>query len=174
MPCCFRKRVYLGQCIAPLVIPVQWKTSSFILYFSSMQKSFLILAAFFLAFSASAQGGRWMVTLNGKLMVAAGTENTGAHTRQLKRAEWKKNGYLEIKFTEDEPATWRRSFIFNDEGDEQLLTKDSVTAVKIPLSALRKIFAGKKELTIYTIIAPLDPSVAIRIRRVHLCTLKLP
>jgi len=79
---------------------------------------------------------------------------------------------LEISFTEDEPDTWWRSFHFNDEQDNELIRKDSVTYFKIPAKELQRIFTGKKEIRIYTTIAPRDPNLAVRIRRVHLCTLR--
>ncbi len=120
------------------------------------------------------QGNSWRVKLNNTLLLAANKEDEKANTRKVKLTEWKKNGWLAISYTESELKTWIRSFLFFDEKDNQLLAKDSTTFAKIPVATLRKLFTGKKELRIYTIVAPVDPNIAIRIRRVHLCTLKLP
>lgn len=139
-----------------------------------MQKLFVLIALGFFSFSGQAQTGKWMIKLNGKLVLATATENQDANTKNIKSSDWKKKGYLEIIFTENEPNAWKRSFLFNDEAGQQLMTKDSVTRIKIPLAELRKTFAGKKELTIYTIVSPLDPTALARIRPIHLCTLKLP
>lgn len=139
-----------------------------------MQKLVVFLLLGFLSLSVQAQTGKWMIKLNGKVVVATAEENKDVNTKNIKSSEWKKKGYLEILFTENEPNTWKRSFLFNDESDQQLLTKDSVTKVKIPLAELRKTFAGKREVAIYTIVSPLDPTVMIRMKSIHLCTLKLP
>ena len=121
-----------------------------------------------------AQTGTWKVSLNNKLLLSTSREDEKINTRNISLTSWKKKGYLEIRFKEVNPNSWRRSFLFFDEADNQLLAKDSVSYVKIPLTVLRKLFTGKKQIRIYTIIAPLDPNIAIRMRRVHLITLKLP
>ena len=116
----------------------------------------------------------WKIKLNNKVLLSTSEENETKNVKNFPATEWKKNGYLEITFKDAYPNTWKRSFLFNDEKDEQLLAKDSVTSVKLTIASLRKLFAGKKQIRIYTIIAPLNPDIAIRIRRVHLCTLLLP
>jgi len=116
----------------------------------------------------------WKIKLNNKLLLATSKEDENANSKKLTSAEWKKNGYLEINFTESDPTSWKRSFLFYDEQDNQLLTKNNLTYSKVSIVSLRKLFAGKKEIRIYTIVSPRDPNIAIRIRRVHLCTLQLP
>lgn len=116
----------------------------------------------------------WKIKLNNKLLLATSKEDEKVNSKKVTSAEWKKNGNLEISFKESTPDVWRRSFLLYDEQDNQLLTKDSVTFSKTPLAILRKLFAGKKEIRIYTIVSPLDPNIAVRLRRVHLCTLQLP
>ena len=123
---------------------------------------------------ADAQSGSWKIRMNNKSLLATSHEDEKVNTKKIISSEWKKSGNLEIIFKEAEPNTWRRWFLFFDAEDNELLSKDSTTNAKISLSALRKLFIGKKEIRIYTVISPLDPNIAIRIRRVHLCTLKLP
>ncbi len=129
----------------------------------------LILSTLFV----HAQEGKWKIKMNGKTLFYTSTENEKVNTKKISSSEWKKTGYLEISFTENEPDMWKRSFLLADENDEQLFTVENSTKAKIPLSKLRKLFVGKKVLTIYTIIAPVNPMMAIRMRRVHLCTLQL-
>ena len=116
----------------------------------------------------------WKIKLNNKVLLATSREDEKANTKKITSAELKKNGYLEISFKEANPNTWKRSFLFFDKDDKQLLAIDSVTYTKMHIATLRKLFAGQKEIIIYTIVSPLDPNIAIRIRRVHLCTLRLP
>ena len=115
----------------------------------------------------------WRVKLNKKLLLATNHEDEKTNVRKVKATEWKKNGWLEITYKESDPGFWKRFFLFNDEDDNQALRVDSVTYSKISIASLRKLFAGKKEIRIYTFVAPLDPNTAVRIRRIHLCTLRL-
>ena len=116
----------------------------------------------------------WKIKLNNKVLLATSKENEKANTKKISSAELKKNGFLEISFKEASPNTWKRSFLFFDKEDNQLLAIDSVTYTKTHIATLRKLFAGKKEIRIYTTVSPLDPNIAVRVRRVHLCTLQLP
>ena len=95
-------------------------------------------------------------------------------SKKISQLEWRKSGYLEVRYKEAEPDIFKRSFLFYDENDNQLLNKDSVTYTKIANTTLRKLFAGKKKMVIYVVIAPRNPMMMIRIRRMHLCTLLLP
>lgn len=92
----------------------------------------------------------------------------------MKVSDWNKSGYLEILFTENEKDTWIRSFLFYDKADNEILRKDSTVHAKISIKELKKLFVHKKEILIYTTIAPVNPNMVIRMRRVHLCTLQLP
>jgi len=131
---------------------------------------FLIIAGM----SVNSQNS-WKVRLNNKTLLSAKEESETANLKKITAAEWKKNGNLELTYTEKaEPGMWKRSFLFYDEKDNQLLSKENTMHAKIPVSTLRKLFSGKKELRIYTIVAPVNPSMAVRVRRVHLCTLQLP
>lgn len=138
-------------------------------------KYFLIFSCLALfRFNAAAQTGSWAIQLNNKTILITKTEEPLKNIRKISKAEWKKNGTLEISFRDDEPLVWWRSFLLNDDMDNELYRKDSVVTIKISLASLRVMFRGKKEIRIYTTIAPRDPRMAIRIRRVHLCTLQLP
>lgn len=138
-------------------------------------KLVIFLAAIFISnIHIHAQMGIWTINLNGKKITTTSTEDEKVNCKYLKSSFWKKNGNLEIIFTENEADTWIRSFLFYDEDDNELKRVDSTTHTIIPVNELKLLFQGKKRLNIYTTIAPIDPSIAIRIRRVHLFTFMLP
>jgi len=138
-----------------------------------MKKIISIIVLLMAAVTIHAQTGSWKIKLNNKLVLATANEDEVKNVKKITVAEWKKNGKLEISFTETDPDTWYRAFRFNDEDDNELLVTDSSSIVKIPVSKLRALFKGKKKIVIYTTISPRDPNLAVRIRRVHLCTLRL-
>ncbi len=138
-----------------------------------MKRLFPLLTLILTTVIADAQENSWTIKLNNKTLVATTDEDENKNSIKIKAEEWKKNGCLEIQFTEAEPDTWWRSFLFYDENDNEILRKDSVTSYKIKIGLLRKSFTGKKEIRIYTTISPKDPNLAVRVRRVHLCTLRL-
>ncbi len=138
-----------------------------------MKKIILLTGLLFSTLLLAAQSGSWIIRLNNKTILSTRQENAVKNVKKISSAEWKKSGNLEILFAEDEKNTWMRYFHLVDEMDNELLRKDSITHAKISLAELQKAFAGKKQVKIYTTISPLDPNIAIRMRRVHLCTLQL-
>ena len=138
-----------------------------------MKKIISILVLLMAAVTIHAQTGSWKIKLNNKLVLATANEDEVKNIKKIAATEWKKNGTLEIHFTETDPDTWYRAFRFCDEADNELLVTDSSSMVKIPISKLRALFKGKKKIVIYTTISTRDPNLAVRIRRVHLCTLRL-
>jgi hypothetical protein len=144
-----------------------------------MKRIFILAGLIFIAMATKAQHAppkedSWKIKLNNKLLLATSKEDEKANSKKITSAEWRMNGYLEISYTESDPAMWKRSFLFYDEQDNQLISKEGVTYFKTSIANLHKAFAGKKEIRIYTTVSPRDPNIAIRIRRVHLCTLQLP
>ena len=139
-----------------------------------MKRFLFIITLLFATYLLPAQTGSWKIKLNGKTLLSTSTENANANKKKLKISDWNKSGSLEILFTENEKDTWIRSFLFYDKADNEILRKDSTVHAIISIKKLKKIFAGKKEIIIYTTIAPVNPNIAIRMRRVHLCTLQLP
>ena len=139
-----------------------------------MKKILVLTSLLLLTVVVQAQKGSWTIRVNNKTILYTRQEDPVKNVKKIKAADWKKSGKLEILFAEDEKNTWMRSFQLVDELDNDILRKDSTTHPSISLVELRKLFAGKKQVRIYTTISPLDPNIAIRIRRVHLCTLQLP
>ena len=138
-----------------------------------MKNIFILLGFLLTTTIAVAQNNSWKITLNNKVLIATVKEDEAKNTKKIKAADWKKNGYFQINYKEKDTSVFYRSFLFFDENDNEILRKDTVRNYKIPAKDLIKLFAGKKEIHIYTIISPKDPNLAIRVRRVHLCTLQL-
>ncbi|HWC54609.1 MAG TPA: hypothetical protein VG676_13565 [Chitinophagaceae bacterium] len=138
-----------------------------------MKIIFLIAILFFNQFMIHAQDS-WTIKWNKKTVLVTNKEDEVANSRKIKPSAWKKNGNLEIIYKEAEPDTvlWH-SFLLFDEADHQLLSKEKTLYAKISISLLRKLFAGKKQIKIYTIVSPRNPKFAVRMRRVHLCTLQI-
>ena len=126
--------------------------------------------------SQTQQSDSWKIKWNKKTILETTKENVADNTQKVKLADLKDNCSLKVSYKENPPQKdWKRDFLFFDEGDNELLRKDSTTSTKITGSELKKLFAGKKRIMIYTVSLPTDPDLAarIRIRRVHLCTLEL-
>lgn len=139
-----------------------------------MKKILVSLMMMVSSLFALAQGGSWKIKLNGITIISTAIENEKKNTRRIKITEWNKKGFLEIQYREPEKNKWKRNFLFFDEKDNELWSGENITTAKVSLPTLRKLFAGKKEIRIYTIASPTDPNIAVRVRRVHLCTLRLP
>lgn len=126
----------------------------------------------------SLHAGSWEIKWNKKIILETGKENEAVNIRKLKSSDLKKKYFLEISYKESDTQKekeWKRSFIFSDENDSELLRKDSTRNIKIPAAELKKLFGNKKKIKIYTLAIPTDPDLAarVRIRRLHLCTLEL-
>ncbi len=127
------------------------------------------MSTFFAAGQAS-----WKISLNRITVLASSESNELLNIKKIKSSDWKKNGYLEVNYKETTPSTWLHSIQFADETGNQILIKDNVTTAKIPIMALRKLFAGKKQIKIYMIISPPNPMMMAPTRMLHLGTLRLP
>lgn len=116
----------------------------------------------------------WNILLHKKVLLAGKEANEEKNVKPVKSSDWKKSGYLEVYFKEEEPSNWNHSLRFSDELGNELLVKENVLSTKVSTSSLRKIFAGKKQVKIYMVIAPSDPMIMAPVRMIHLATLKLP
>ena len=136
-------------------------------------KSFVIIFGLLITTLFANAQDSWKISLN-KITVLTGKEsNELLNTKKIKSVDWEKNGYLEISYKETTPSNWLHSLQFTDETGNPLLVKDSAMTAKIPISALRKLFAGKKQVKIYMVIDPPDGMMAPS-RMLHLGTLRLP
>lgn len=137
-----------------------------------MKKSFSLLFLLLLTAAVSAQQS-WQVVLHKKTILTGKEVNEEKNIKLIRSSDWKKNGYLEVRFREEPASNWNHTFLFQDAEGNDMLRRDSTIYVKIPTSLLRKSFAGKKQVRIYMVIAPSDPMIMAPARRIHLATLKL-
>jgi hypothetical protein len=144
-----------------------------------MKKIFLLTSfcfAYLLSHAQEVKSDSWTIKLNKKVILDAFKYNETANTRTIKLSDLAKNGFLEIIYHSADTAqakAWKRSFLFMDENDKELLRKDSTINVKISDTQLKKLLGDKKKISIYTIALPMNLEMAarIRVRRLHLCTL---
>ena len=57
----------------------------------------------------------WKVTLNNKTLLSSSKSDETLNTKKVKSTDWKKNGFLEISYTETTPSGWLHSMQFTDE-----------------------------------------------------------
>jgi len=138
-----------------------------------MKKLIVLPAVLLIAAGLSAQNS-WSVVLHKKILLTGKEVNEEKNVRLIRSSDWKKTGYLEVAYKEEQPSSMHHSIRFADELGNELLVKDSITSVKVLTTSLRKLFAGKKQVKIYMTIAPTDPMIMMPARRIHLATLKLP
>jgi hypothetical protein len=138
-----------------------------------MKKAFILVIMIMSAGLIHAQNS-WNIVLHKKVLLTGKEANEEKNVKLVKSSDWKKTGYLEVYFKEEQPSTWNHSNRFSDELGNELLVKDKVLSTKISTASLRKTFAGKKQVKIYMVIAPSDPMIMAPARMIHLATLKLP
>lgn len=122
----------------------------------------------------NAQDGSWTIRLNNKKLIETRKEDENKNRKLLKSTDWNKNGKIEISYKEDQPNTWIRTFLFFDEKDNEIYKTDSTIRFSISMDTIKTLYKGRKSINIYTVISPIDPNIAIRVRRVHLYSFILP
>jgi hypothetical protein len=138
-----------------------------------MKRSFTLLPIILLASVCTAQDS-WKIVLHKRLLLTGKGVDEDKNVRIIKSSDWKKSGYLEVSYREEQPTTWLHSIRFADENGNEQLVKDSVKYVKVATTTLRKLFAGKKQVKVFMVISPPDPMMMAPARMIHLATLKLP
>ena len=111
---------------------------------------------------------RWTVELNSKVLLAANKEDTIANVVTIKDL---KKGSLLVNYVpgkvQDERK--RRLMIF-DAGDNELYSKEAFN-ITIPAATLKEWRLASPQLKIYTIPVLGEQGMAVRLRRIHLCTI---
>ena len=137
-------------------------------------KLLTLLLSLSLGFSALAQDS-WKVVHNGRQKLKTAVEKTTGNVVTLNRADLQKTGNLSVIYSEqDKQADWTRTISMVDKGETELHTH-SGNLFTISNVNLAKLFKKVNTIYVYTWALPNDPELAarIRIRRVHLCTIKL-
>lgn len=136
-----------------------------------MKLFYLLLFSLFMNAAAFAQG-RWNVAVNGKTVLTATSENEEKNLVVIKTAELKKNREFSVGYNESKKAGWERFIALYDENDNAVKQQKG-SSFHLTNAALAALFKQSKKVKIYTWALPTDPKrkAAIRVRRVHLCTL---
>ena len=146
-----------------------------------MKKIFLLLTlgfAYMLPQAQTLPADSWKIKWNEKIILETSKSDETANTKTINSADLGKKYSLEISYQEadaQKEKDWKRSFMFFDGGDNEVLRKDSTHSAKVTAAELKKLFSDRKKIKIYTIAIPTDPDLAarVRVRRVYLCTLVL-
>jgi hypothetical protein len=139
-----------------------------------MKLLYLFLIALFLNSTALAQAS-WKISLDNKTVLKASLEDEAKNIVRIKASNLKqKRDFIACYTEQDKKKDWERTIIVFDEKDRELRQQKGTT-LKVKTSTLRSWFKESKQLKIYTWALPIDPKLkaAIRVRRVHLCTLVL-
>jgi hypothetical protein len=136
---------------------------------------FLILLIGLLIFNSTSAQDSWKVSHNGKTILTTNVESSEKNVIEINKNELKKKSYICVIYKEAvKQRDWNRSIIIFDEKDNQLYKKENFT-VKLENAVLAVLFKRSKVLNIYTTSLPKDPKLAaaVRIRRVHLATIRM-
>ena len=116
----------------------------------------------------------WKLTHNGKLKLENTEEVPEKNMFSIRIADLSKKGALAVAYTDDEAKSWIRTIMIVDEADTELATHKGASYT-IPNTTLKTLFKKVSTLKVYTIAIPSDPKKAalVRVRRIHLATIKL-
>lgn len=115
----------------------------------------------------------WNVRFRGRTRMIARTEDTARNFVEIRKGELSKST-LEVIYKQVTPtAGFSRSIMLYTATDSLLWQKDA-TAIKLTEGDLRKWMKKQPVIYIYTVSIPADPKMkeAVRVRRVHLCTIR--
>lgn len=112
---------------------------------------------------------RWTVQLNSKVLLAAKTEDTTLNKVSVKNL---KKGSLIVTYTPGKATNERkRRIMVYDVNEQELYSKDAYS-IAIPAASLKKWRLATPQIKIYTIPVLGAEGANVRLRRVHLCTIK--
>jgi hypothetical protein len=134
----------------------------------------LLLIGFFISVAAPAQGS-WKVCLNKKTVLKASAENEEKNIIYINAADLANKNDFVVDYTEQKKKNdWGRTIMIYDENDHEVIQQKG-TKFELSNADLQAFCKQSKTLKIYTWALPTDPKLkaAVRVRRVHLCTLIL-
>lgn len=136
-------------------------------------KTILFSALMFFGLQSASQD-RWTVQLNDLQLLSVNTEDTAANVVRPKKL---KKGSLIVTYVPDvrslklrtaEGERKRRLMVY-DAGDNELYSKEA-HSITIPVATLKKWRLTTPRVKIYTIPVLGEEGAAVRLRRIHLCT----
>ena len=127
---------------------------------------FLFLCAAFFSNTVVAQN-TWTVQSGKYIFLKTAKEDTIANVVTIKRS---KITSLVVKYNEPKRKDWSRYITVYDRRDNELLRKETYH-LNLSSPVLKSWAKSNKQVKIYTIPRNLNPAIAIKVRRVHLCTI---
>lgn len=109
----------------------------------------------------------WTVQLNNKVLLTATQEDAEKNVVTLKDL---KKGSLLISYRETPDKDFARAIAVYDAADTEIYKKKE-RSITLPVSLLKQWAKKGSTVKVYTMLVPLNPAIAVRLRRVHLCTL---
>ena len=117
----------------------------------------------------------WKVTVNGKTVLTGSGEGEAENIVPLRAATLKKKKDFLVHFTpEGKKQGWERYFAVFYQNDRELMRQKG-NPLKLKNATVQTLLKASDTLRVFTWALPTDPKLkaAIRVRRVHLCTLVL-
>ena len=111
---------------------------------------------------------RWTVELNSKVLLSAKTEDEAANVISVK--DFKKGSLLVTYVPGKVEGERKRRLMIYDSGDNELYSKEAFN-ITVPVATLKKWKLNTTQIKIYTIPVLGEAGAAVRLRRVHLCTI---
>ena len=134
-----------------------------------MKQVFLFLLAVCVGFASKSQE-RWTIQLNSKTLLTATGEDT---TRNVVKANDLKKGSLIVTYHPGKVENERkRRIMIYDINDRELYAKET-HSISVPVASLKKWRLTSPQVKVYTIPVLGEEGANVRLRRVHLCTIKL-
>lgn len=131
-------------------------------------KTVFALAIILFAATISQAQERWTVQLNSKVLLTAKTEDTAANVVALKDL---KKGALIVTYIPGKVQDERkRRLMVYDRNDNELYSKEAFT-ISVPVASLKKWKRTSSQIKVYTVPVLGEAGAAVRLRRVHLCTI---
>ena len=127
----------------------------------------------------SQEGASWKVVLNKKIILnGKGQEDTAKNKLQIKKSELSNNSIFKIEYIEPMNSTamgWKRTMAIMDTASVIIVQYDSSSILQLYNKDMMKILWNRKKVNVFTWARPLDPGMAaaIRLRRLHLCSIEL-
>jgi hypothetical protein len=149
-----------------------------------MKKTLFITLALITTMIAVAQP-TWTIRHNNKVVLTVKKENEQKNIIRIKKADLDKPGSFQVSFVKTAAdSAWGRSVMITDSTGNTIAenldagqTAKAPIVVSFPLvnKAVKELLLKHKKIKIYTIAIPTDPAkaAAVRVRRVHVCTVEL-
>ena len=126
-------------------------------------------------FVSAVQQDSWRLCLDKKQLLKTSNEDEQKNIVSISSSELKMSELLDINYTQAAfEKGWERTLSVYDENDQELKTTKG-NKLSLKTSVVKSLLEQHKAIKFYTLYSPTDPKMkaAVRLRRVHLCTVVL-